>query len=219
MAATSQLDIQADPYHKIITAWERDPATNHKTLVEGKWATPELAYLHGLQWEWTEKVDGTNIRVQFDGTDVTFGGKTNNAQIPPFLFARLAEIFTPDNFIAAGLEDGVVLYGEGFGARIQKGGGNYLADRCDFVLFDVKIDGWWLHRNDVYDISGKLNIAHTPVVGIGPLNQMIELVRGGFTSHWGDFPAEGLVGRPTVEMFTRAGHRIITKIKSKDFRQ
>jgi hypothetical protein len=39
----------------------------------------------------------------------------------------------------------------------------------------------------------------------------------GFKSHWGDFIAEGIVARPKVELKTRAGHRIITKLKYKDF--
>jgi hypothetical protein len=39
----------------------------------------------------------------------------------------------------------------------------------------------------------------------------------GVKSWWGDFDAEGIVARPQVELFTRAGHRIITKLKCKDF--
>jgi hypothetical protein len=38
-------------------------------------------------------------------------------------------------------------------------------------------------------------------------------------SRWGEFEAEGLVARPEVELFDRAGHRIITKIKAKDLKE
>jgi hypothetical protein len=32
-----------------------------------------------------------------------------------------------------------------------------------------------------------------------------------------DFQAEGIIARPSVELFSRGGHRIITKIKCRDF--
>jgi hypothetical protein len=46
---------------------------------------------------------------------------------------------------------------------------------------------------------------------------MCAIAQVGFTSTWGDFQAEGIVARPAVEMKTRSGHRIITKVKCKDF--
>jgi len=41
--------------------------------------------------------------------------------------------------------------------------------------------------------------------------------RAGLVSKWGDFEAEGIVARPAVELKTRAGERIITKLKTRDF--
>ena len=52
----------------------------------------------------------------------------------------------------------VTLYGEGFGAKIQKGGGNYIPNGQSFILFDVVIDGWLLQRKNVQDIATKLGI-------------------------------------------------------------
>ena len=54
------------PYHKIPTVFERDPATKYKTLIDGKFATQELAYLSDCMWEFTEKIDGTNVRVIYE---------------------------------------------------------------------------------------------------------------------------------------------------------
>ena len=110
----------------------------------------------------------------------------------------------------------VCLYGEGYGAKIQKGGGNYSAVP-KFVLFDVKIGDWYLQREDVEDIAKKLGVDIVPIVGQGTLIEAIELVRKGQKSTWGDFTAEGLVLRPATELKTRRGDRIITKIKHKDF--
>ena len=204
-------------YHKIQTVFKRDPETKFKTILEGDYALPEFEYLANNQWVFTEKVNGNNIRVMFDGKQITFSGKTDRAQIPAFLVTRLNERFLPQLEAFKELfADGVYLYGEGYGARIQRGGGNYRQDQ-DFVLFDVKIDDWWLQREDVIDIASKLNIDTVPIIGRGTLFEMVEQVRRGFVSHWGNFIAEGIVARPAIELKTRGGHRIITKIKYKDF--
>lgn len=204
-------------YHKIQTVYKRDPETKFKTLLEGEYSLPEFEYLADNEWIWTEKVDGTNIRVMFDGEQITFGGKTDNAQIPSQLVRRLQEIFLPllDVFKAK-LSDGVCLYGEGYGAKIQKDGGNYRSDQ-DFVLFDAKIGDWWLQRVDVEDIAQDLGLDIVPINGSGTLKKMVECAKVGIKSAWGDFQAEGFVARPATELKTRSGGRIITKIKCKDF--
>lgn len=203
-------------YHKIVTVFERDPNTNFKSLIEGKWAEPEFAFLSDNEWTFTEKIDGTNIRVMWDGKTVTFGGKTDAAQIHASLITWLQQ-----KFYAGAMEkifDGpICLYGEGFGAKIQKGGGNYIKAHVEFSLFDVRSGEVWLERNNVEDIAKRLEIKIVPIVGSGSLIDAIEMTRQGFNSAWGKFPAEGLVMRPMVELLNRRGHRIITKIKTKDF--
>jgi len=203
-------------YHKIKTVYERDPENKYKTLILGKYATPELDYLKSNDWVFTEKVDGTNIRVIWDGEKMRFGGRTDNAQIPTFLYDKLGDLFSEAMLLEKFSDAEVTLFGEGFGAKIQKGGGNYISDGVGFVLFDVYI-GMWLKREDVEDIANSLSIDVVPIVGEGTLVAAIDLAIDGITSTWGDFPAEGLVMRPRVEMCTRAGHRVITKIKAKDF--
>lgn len=208
-------------YHKIQTCFKRDERTKH--IIEGDWTLPEFEYLKENDWVWTEKVDGTNIRVMWDGTNVVFGGKTDNAQIPTSLFYKLQELFegTVKKQILAkqfGAEfTQVCLYGEGYGANIQSGG-KYLADKqVDFVLFDCKVGDWYLQREDVEEIANNLGIRIVPIVGTGTMTQAIEVVRNGMQSIWGDFVSEGLVLRPSTELRTRRGDRIITKIKHKDF--
>ena len=203
-------------YHKIQTVYKRDPDNRLKTLLIGEYALPEFAYLRENQWLFTEKVDGTNVRVMLKaGGGLWFGGKTDNAQIPPQLFESLMNMFNV-NQMREHFPDGVCLYGEGYGAKIQKGGGNYRPDQS-FVLFDVKVDGWWLLREDVEDVAQKLGIDVVPTIGHGSLDGMVAIARGGLKSAWGDFQAEGVVARPATELRTRRGDRIITKIKCKDF--
>jgi len=204
-------------YHKIKTVFNRDPETKYKTLLMGEYSLPEFEYLKDNKWVFTEKVDGTNIRVMFDGEKIIFGGKTDRASIPSQLANRLNELFLPQlHVFKETFPDGACLYGEGYGAKIQKGGGNYHKDQ-DFVLFDVKIGTWWLERNNVELIAGAFGISIVPSLGTGTLADMFARVKSGFDSAWGSFGAEGIVARPAVELKTRSGARIITKVKHKDF--
>jgi len=199
-------------YSKIQTVFKRDMANKGK-LIETEFSLPEFEYLKDNQWIWTEKVDGVR------GVGRKFGGRTDNAQIPSFLYERLEELFTLeklDSTIQPDV-DQLCIYGEGYGAKIQKGGGNYNPDGVDFVLFDILVDGWWLKREAIEEIAEALVIDIVPIVGRGNLQEGVEYTRAGFASNWGSFVAEGLVMKPSVELQTRAGHRIITKIKNKDF--
>ncbi len=214
-------------YHKIETCFKRDPG-NLKRLIEGDWANPVFGYLANNKWVFTEKVDGTNIRViitQIGGGRLTvnFGGKTDNASIPAMLVKVLGEKFLPlMNILQEMFPSGACLYGEGYGAKIQKGGSNYRLDQS-FVLFDVLVPDptgsktWWLERHNIEDVAQKLGLDVVPIINKGTLHDMVEMAKTGFTSNWGSFKAEGIVARPEVELKDRAGKRIITKIKHKDF--
>jgi len=205
-------------YHKIQTVFLRDPETNHKTLLHGQYAWPEFEYLQNDKWVFTEKVDGTNIRITYRKQNgIRFSGKTDRAQIPSFLCDALHDLFKFAKFNEV-FDSDICLYGEGYGPKIQKGGGNYRRTPS-FVLFDVLISGLWLQRKDVEDVAAKLGIDVVPVIGVGTLPEMVSIVNQGTTSVWGDFTAEGIVARPKIELQTRAGERIITKIKHRDFRK
>ena len=207
-----------DKYHKIQTVFKRDPATKHKTLLEGDFTYPEFRFLRFNHWVFTEKVDGTNIRIMFDpeARSVTFGGRGNNSQIPAKLTNALNEMFSARVNLFEDFDAPMCLYGEGYGAGIQKVGANY-SPINRFALFDVKIGDVWLERHNVQDIADRLEIEDVPIIGTGTLDDMVEIARRGFKSTWGDFQAEGIVARPLVEMRRRTGERIITKIKCRDF--
>jgi hypothetical protein len=205
-------------YHKIQSIFKRDMNSKGKPLIEGDWTLPEFAYLANNVWVFTEKVDGTNIRVIFQDGGITFGGRTSDAQIPAQLVTRLNETFLPltEKFGGIFADGSAVLYGEGYGAKIQKAGGNYRPDQ-DFILFDVRVGDWWLQRADVEDVAAKLGIDVVPIIGEGTLHDAVCLAKDGIRSAWGDFEAEGIVARPKTELKTRSGHRLIAKIKCRDF--
>jgi hypothetical protein len=209
-------------YTKIQTLFKRDMANKGKIII-GDWSLPEFDYLQNNEWIFTEKVDGTNIRAKAvfyqDGRkEIQFGGRTDAAQIPATLVSALQALLPFDKFAAA--FEGhdlvpIVLYGEGYGAKIQNGG-NYRSDQS-FILFDVMVGDWWLQRETVEGIGSKLGIPVVPIIGRGTLHDAVKMTQGGLKSTWGDFIAEGIVLRPAVELKTRKGDRLIGKIKHRDF--
>lgn len=215
-------------YHKIQTLFLRDPETNYKRLMVGEWSKPEFEYLQNNEWIIDEKIDGTNIRILWDGFDAEIRGKTDDAQLHMDLVKNIQAMFPKEKIIeifgegrplnknGEAQDIQVCLYGEGCGAGIQKGGGNYGQDK-HFKLFDVLINGSWLERHNVEDVGQKLECDKAPEIGRMSLVDAIELVHKGFNSTYGDFTAEGIIARPVVEMKNRFGERIITKLKVTDF--
>lgn len=203
-------------YHKIHSIYKRE---DRGGFIAGEFSRPEFAYLYANQWTWTEKVDGTNIRVMWDGEDAHFGGRTDRAQMRADLYERLLALFAGDRRARLAEvfgESPAVLYGEGYGSGIQKGG-NYKSDGVDFVLFDVRVDDLWLQRDSVTDIADRLELRQVPTLGTGSLAEAELFVAKGFDSAWGSFPAEGIVARPLTELRDRRGGRVITKLKTRDY--
>ena len=64
-------------YNKIETLWKRD-MEGTKKLLEGEFRNPAVEFLKDNIWQFTEKIDGTNIRVHWDGHRVEFGGRTES---------------------------------------------------------------------------------------------------------------------------------------------
>lgn len=208
-------------YHKIETLFERDMLGNKK-LIEGKFRNTAIEYLKDNQWSFTEKIDGTNIRVHWDGHKVYFGGRTDNAQMPTNLVYRLNDLFlgvtNEELFEQKFGEIPVTLYGEGYGEKIQASGGKYLKG-VDFILFDVQVGDTWLERGNIEDIAKSFNLKVVPIVLTGTIQDAIDYVKSKpkCTIASEEKEAEGLVGKPLVELLDRRGSRVIVKIKVCDF--
>ena len=200
-------------YHKINSIFKRDEKTKRFT---DEYSLPEFEFLKDNLWEFTEKIDGINVRVMWDNGELRFGGKTDDAQMSIKLLEKLQKIFTKEKMQEVFPEGKVTLFGEGFGVKIRSGG-NYIQDDVGFILFDVLIDTWWLKRDSVEDIANKLQIKIVKLIGEGTLQNAVDLTKKGFASEFGNFVAEGMVLRPKIQLFSRKGDRIITKVKYKDF--
>lgn len=118
-------------------------------------------------------------------------------------------------------EDECIIFGETYGKGMQKPGGRYCKDHLKFICFDIKIGNTWLKRDAVEDICQKLGIDVVPYLGEMTLDEAIDLCKKGFYSKVSEDPtleAEGVVLRAPLGILDRMGRRIITKVKSRDFK-
>lgn len=201
-------------YHKIETLYERDLKTFKVDPSNLKNPTYSLL----KSWQFTEKIDGTNIRAIWNNGTLTFGGKTDNAKIHGDLIKWLYEHVSAAKMAEIFQESSAVIYGEGYGAGIQKGG--LYSPTKKFIVFDVLVaDKWWLNWENTCDVAANLGLDVVPFVGEFSLEQATEMVKQGFPSLLGEgqMRAEGLVGRPAETLFDKKGHRLIVKLKTKDF--
>lgn len=106
-------------YQKINTLYKRD--IYNIIMQHYEWSCPEFEYLRTLLWDASEKIDGTNMRIEVTRESVygevsniddigniigvkfniEIKGKTDNAQIPPHLDKYMKETFTNDKVFAS----------------------------------------------------------------------------------------------------------------------
>lgn len=204
-------------YHKIETLFERDTATFKVDPSKLKNRTYSLI----KTWQFTEKIDGTNIRCIWKDGTLMFGGKTDNAQIHADLIRWLYEHVSATKMAEIFPDQEVTIYGEGYGAGIQKGGG-YSATK-KLIVFDVLVGGkWWLNWENTCDVAAKLDLEVVPFIGEMTIEDAAAMVQRGFDSvlaagNGHEVLAEGLVGRTAEPLFDKKGARLIVKIKTEDF--
>jgi len=216
-------------YFKINSLWKRQdyekglPKGSHGPLLEGQYSEWEFENIK--RWSVEEKIDGTNVRILYNQSgpgepfELTFAGRTSNAQMPCHLLKKLQELFSLEKFNQVFPEARrVVLFGEGYGPKIQACGGNY-SKEVGFILFDVYIDGWWLKREDVKIISERLLIPMVPQLGIMTEEEVVDFVKSKPISRCSLVPQmmEGVVCRSEPLMLFRNGNPMIWKLKCKEF--
>lgn len=206
-------------YHKIEPPFIREDGT--KKLIEGKFKNETLEFLKDLKWQFTEKIDGTNISIVWDGHKVEFHGRTERAQIPAHLVNKLNDLFggqvNEEMFEQIFGDTPMILYGEGYGYKIQNGGA--YRDDVSFILFDVyqPTTDVWLKREAVESIANQLGIEVVPIILEGTIDDAVQFVKTEPQSTIGKAKMEGVIGRPYIELKDRMGKRVITKIKVFDF--
>lgn len=116
----------------------------------------------------------------------------------------------------------IYIYGEYFGTGVQKGGGRYIQNGNDFLVFDIKQQGWWLPKENRDAICKALGLEQVPFLGHMTLEDIEKMVRGGFATKF-DRAAdptlieEGIVARPVIPLCSSNGNRVIVKVKYCDY--
>jgi len=156
-------------------------------------------------------------KVQYYSTDVEYKTAFN-----PIVNFKKAEP-TANGMYGVELEEvPIYIYGEYFGAGIQKGGGRYIQNGNDFVVFDIRQQGWWLPRENRNAICFELGLKTVPYLGHMTLRQIEEMVMNGFRTKYEGAAdptllEEGIVARPVIPLCDGRGERIIVKVKLCDY--
>lgn len=219
-------------YPKIQSPWKRDKDGKFdfneftNTTLKMLATTPMCAQ---------EKIDGTNVRVMYDGGgSVWYGGRTDKAETlkqwsdlgdfvqKSFPLNKMQEVFGDKK---------VVVFGEGTSPAIQKAGNTYGLS-AHFWLFDVvELDEngkphWW-PRSALDGLASKFHVTSpkylSNLITIWEIADMLDKrAKGEFEDVFKEiFPrenVEGFVLRPMEELVDPRGNRVITKVKVKDFK-
>ena len=207
-----------EKYQKIKNLFKFDYEGKIEDYVE------EFKYLKDIEWFGTEKIDGTNIRVYWNGYNIQIAGRTENSQIPSNLQKKLNDIFLRpeiENILEQLFgEKEAILFGEGYGYKIQKNGEKYIANDNDFILFDVMVNGFYLDYKNMVDIANKLGLKYVPIVFCGTLLEAIDFVKNAECSTINkEHELEGIVLRPKgIELYNKKNERICLKCKKIDIK-
>ncbi len=214
---------------------------------------PEFGQI--AQWLVTEKIDGTNIRLELNGGrsfTASVEGRTDAAQLPKNFVSeaigdleqlRFGLIEALNRLIPERSDDAwaMTIYGEGYGAGIQKGGGSYsptkklrIFDVVTYRLVDtgLLLPDWqrstplWRTWADVEATADALGIPTVPVVMRGAPTEMVadwaeDGVHSAVAGLEGtdDILAEGLIARTDPYLYNHRGGRVMFKCKTEDMRK
>lgn len=170
-----------------------------------------------------EKVHGTSAHISYDaeqGDRLHFSsGGSSHASFTaifdqPALLAAFAALGHPK----------VVVFGEAYGGKQQGMSKTYGPNLC-FIVFEVKIGDSWLSVPNAHDVSNKLGLEFVPYelvdCTLSTLDQerdrpSIVAERRGMGT---DKKREGIVIRPTVELWLANGERLMAKHKGEEFQE
>lgn len=208
-------------YQKIQNLYAFDPTIRK---YKKEFFNPIVEYLKDLKWIGTEKIDGTNTRIIWDGFSFHFMGRTNMSKIEENkeLINILNEKFIAKNDMEIVFEQmfgkkQVILFVEAYGGKIQNG-----AYKCNtnIIGFDIMVDGTYLDKFVSKEIFEKIGIDFVPMIQFNNLQEAIDYVKTHEASiKYPDCKLEGLVCFPPCRIYDNKHDRVIVKIKGKELKK
>lgn len=208
-------------YNKIPSLLKRDVRTGKFTTEFTKDILKEL-YMKDYPMVVTEKIDGTNVRVYWDGYNFSIWGRKGASEMPEGLLNYLEDKFS--NYKMEALfeerfgDKPAVICGEGIGPKITE---KYGSGEYGFIGFDIMYNGRYLNYEECDKFFELINITPVPFMGRDTIYNIIELItnlNGTMKSLLNrNIIAEGVVLKPDIELYDNLGNRAILKIKQKDY--
>ena len=190
----------------------------------GERIKPQLCAMFPKESARFTPVKGDDNKVQYYDVHADF----NEYDEKTMVAIMQAKFDKKDTVVSSGMygveleEVPIYIYGEYFGTGVQKGGGRYIQNGNDFLVFDIKQQGWWLPKENRDAICKALGLEQVPFLGHMTLEDIEKMVRGGFATKF-DRAAdptlieEGIVARPTIPLCSSNGNRVIVKVKYCDY--
>lgn len=165
-----------------------------------------------------EKIHGTSAHVKFKDGNVSFfsgGEKHSNFK------ALFNEEFLATALASLGVDE-IIVNGEAYGGKCQGMSKTYGKD-LKFIVFDVRFNGVWLTVPAAKQVADFLKMEFVHYVKVSnKLEEIdrerdadsVQAVRNGMGE---GHKREGVVLRPTEELFDERGNRLIAKHKRSEF--
>lgn len=205
-------------YHKIETLFKFDQTI--KRFIYGDIYNESVMLLKDNQWVFTEKIDGTNMRIHWDGHKLQYAGRTDNAEFSQEQNEYIKQYLANEDFeqvFEQKFADKVVtVYGELYGNKIQNSGLYTDGKGLGFKVFDIEICDIFLTYQKMFVLALELGYEYVPYVFSGTIEDGIKYVETHDNSIFSKAKLEGIVGKPLGDFRDRLGNRIVVKIKKKD---
>jgi hypothetical protein len=170
-----------------------------------------------------EKIHGTSAHIAWSADDKTIRFFSGGAKHETFI-KIFDEQLLKDKFNELFPISSVVVYGECYGGK-QQGMSNTYGKEMKFIVFDVKIDKYWLNVPNANDVSKSLGLEFVDYVKISTDLKDIDFERDkdsvqAIRNGCGEGKLrEGVILRPLVELTLNNGERVISKHKRDEFKE
>ena len=205
-------------YYKIYSPWSRTDIKS-KTVNTEVFSDEYVEMLQNINWIGTEKVDGMNVNLYYDGNHIQFLGHTDKTQFDKEVKDFLDSLITPEREqILEQIfgEKEAFICGELIGPKIQNN--YYSLTEYKIFVFDVyckTTDTYWEYKY-TKELAEYIGFDFVPVFDIGSLNDIKNTVKRTPSSSVNDkinVEIEGIVIKPEHELKKANGERIIYKVK------